>query len=482
MIFADNKRYHTLNHYYQQTFGEKVFKVSLNGGFTCPNIDGTVGIGGCIFCSSKGSGDFAGNAGDDLLEQFNQTKSTLHKKWPEGKYIPYFQANTNTYAPVEKLEKIYNEVLNFDDVVGLSLATRPDAISDDALNLLDKLSKQTYLTVELGLQSIHDETLKLINRGHDFACFHAMQAKLRERKINVVVHIINGLPYESKEMMLETAAYLHKINPHGVKIHMLHILKNTALYEQEKFHLLSREEYVDIVCDQLEMLRNTTVIHRITGDADFSQLIQPEWIKKKFCVMNEIDKELRKRRTYQGFRTNILNKARQLLEINMDKNDLVIDATIGNGNDTLFLCNLAHRGHVFGFDIQQIAIEKTDALLQENNKSNYTLHHASHDLMSDYLAEYSGKISAAIFNLGYLPNGDKSITTKTETTIKAIKSALSLLKENGIILIVAYPHEEGKSEAAEIMKLAENGVKIETFRNTEHENSPHLIVLRVKSK
>jgi len=307
----DNKRYHTLNNFYKQSFGGKVFKVSLNGGFTCPNIDGTVGVGGCIYCSSKGSRDFAGDKNDDLLTQFNKTKVLLDKKWPGGKYIAYFQANTNTYAPVERLKKLYDEALNIDNVIGLSISTRPDAISDDVLSYLEELNKKTFLTVEMGLQSIHDETLKLINRGHDLECFHNMYVKLRERNINVVAHIINGLPFETKEMMLGTARYLSKTNVQGVKIHMLHILKDAALadfYEKDPFHILTREEYVDIVCDQLEILRDDIVIHRITGDADFSQLIEPQWIKKKFCVINEIDKELRRRKTYQGFNCLAMEK------------------------------------------------------------------------------------------------------------------------------------------------------------------------------
>jgi len=305
----DNKRYLTLNNFYKQTFGGKVFKVSLNGNFTCPNIDGTIGVGGCIFCSGKGSGDFAGDKEDDLLTQFNKTKVLLDKKWPNSKYIAYFQANTNTYAPVEQLRKLYFKALTIDNVIGLSLSTRPDSISDETLDLLEELSHRTYLTVELGLQSIYAQTLKLINRGHDLECFRKMYTKLRERNINVVTHIINGLPGETKEMMLDTVRFLSEISKPqdgstvGVKIHMLHILTDARLaefYEKEKFHILTREEYVDIVCDQLELLRDNIVVHRVTGDADFDTLIEPEWIKKKLCVINEIDKELKRRNSYQG--------------------------------------------------------------------------------------------------------------------------------------------------------------------------------------
>ena len=221
----DNKRYYTLNCFYKKKFNTKVCKISLNAGFSCPNIDGTVGTGGCIFCSGLGSGDFAGDKNLDLISQFNQIKSIMSKKWPDTKYIGYFQANTNTYADVNTLKKYYETILNIKDVIGLSIATRPDAISDEVLDYLDDLNKRTYLTIELGLQSIHDETLKLINRGHNLNCFLKCYNKLKKRGINVVVHIINGLPYETKEMMIDTVKYLNNLNIDGIKIHMLHVLR-----------------------------------------------------------------------------------------------------------------------------------------------------------------------------------------------------------------------------------------------------------------
>lgn len=299
----DNKRYHTLNYFYQHKFKNKVFKVSLNAGLSCPNIDGKKGTGGCIYCSNSGSGEFAGNINDSLSKQFDTIKNILLNKWSNAKYIGYFQAHTNTYAPVEKLKSMYEEILKKDNVIGLSIATRPDAISNECLNYLAELNKKTYLTIELGLQTIHEKTSKLINRCHNLECFEKMVQKLRNKNINVVVHIINGLPYESKQDMIETIKYLNKLDIQGIKIHMLSILKNTQLekiYEQEKFHILSKEEYIDIVITQLEYLRKEIVIHRITGDPKVEDLIEPHWLEKKFIVLNDIDKEMVKRNTYQG--------------------------------------------------------------------------------------------------------------------------------------------------------------------------------------
>lgn len=299
----DNKRYHTLNYFYKNKFGEKVFKISLNGNFSCPNFKNG---NGCIFCS-HGSGDFAGNKEDDLVTQFYNIKEMMEKKWPDGKFIGYFQANTNTYAPLDVLKEKYETVLNLPNVIGLSIATRSDAISDECLDYLEELNKRIYLTIELGLQSIHDKTLKLINRGHDLKNFEDCVKKLQARNINVIVHIINGLPYETKEMMLETVRYLNKLKINGIKIHMLHVVKDTPLatmYEQEKFHILTKEEYIDIVCDQLELLNENIVIHRITGDPTKEDLITPDWLLKKFCVLNDIDKEMKRRNSYQGKKTS----------------------------------------------------------------------------------------------------------------------------------------------------------------------------------
>lgn len=298
-----NKRYHTLDYFYKNKFHSKVFKVSLNAGFSCPNIDGTVGYGGCIYCSKTGSGEFAGNKEDSLKKQFNTVKEKMLKKWPNAKYIGYFQARTNTYAEVDTLKRLYETVLSFDNVIGLSIATRPDAISEECLDYLKELNEKTYLTIELGLQSTKEKTAKLINRCHSLESFENMVKKLRQNNINIVVHIINGLPYETKEDMLNTVKYLNNLDIQGIKIHMLSILKDTPLeelYQREHFKILSKEEYIDIVIEQLELLRPEIVIHRITGDPKVEDLIEPKWLIKKFCVLNDIDKEMVKRDTYQG--------------------------------------------------------------------------------------------------------------------------------------------------------------------------------------
>jgi len=298
--FSDNnKRYHTLDYYYKNKFNEKIIKISLNAGFSCPHIN----TGGCIYCSKSGSGEYAGNIKDDLVTQFYKQKEILNKKWPKGKYIGYFQARTNTFAPVNILKQKYEQILALDDVIGLSIATRPDSINEECLNYLDELNKRTFLTIELGLQTIHEETSKFINRGHDLKCFEDCVKRLREKNINIVVHIMNGLPFETKEMMIETVKYLNKLDIQGIKIHMLCILKNTELeniYNKEKFKLLTKEEYVELVCEQLKYLRKDIVIHRLCADPKIDDLIEPNWVIKKFTVMNDIDKYMNKHDIIQG--------------------------------------------------------------------------------------------------------------------------------------------------------------------------------------
>ena len=297
----DNKRYHTLNYFYKHKFGKKVFKVSLNMGLGCPNkVHGT----GCIFCSNS-SGDFAGNPHDNIVTQFETIKNMMERKWNDAYYIGYFQAGTNTYAPLEVLKKNYEAILTQKNVVGLSIATRSDAISEDVMDYLEELNQRTFLTIELGLQSIHEKSLTFIRRGHTLENFTECVRELKRRGISVAVHIINGLPHETKEDMVETVKYLNDLHIDGIKIHMLHILKDTRLalyYIKHPFHVLTKEEYIDIVVTQLTYLDPKIVIHRITGDPKKEDLIAPDWLLKKFCVLNDIDKEMKKRDVTQGCR------------------------------------------------------------------------------------------------------------------------------------------------------------------------------------
>lgn len=301
----DNKRYHTWNYHLQQKFGGKVFKVSLNAGFTCPNIDGSKGVGGCIYCSSAGSGDFAGNPAEDIVSQFESVKAQMHKKWPKAKYIPYFQAHTNTYASVDVLRERFEPVLALPDVVGLSVATRADALPDDVVEYLYELSQRTYLVVELGLQSVFDKTGEMINRCHTYAEFLEGYNKLKKKGINTCVHLIMGLPGETHEMMMESVKKTAQLTPHAIKLHLLHVLKNTRLaemYEKGEFKVLTRDEYVDIIVDALELIPEDIIIQRLTGDGGKDSLIAPLWSLKKFCVLNEIDKEMVRRNCMQGCR------------------------------------------------------------------------------------------------------------------------------------------------------------------------------------
>ena len=301
--FDKNKRYHTWNYYLRQTFGEKIFKVSLNAGFTCPNVDGTLGYGGCIYCSREGSGDFAGNPNDNLRKQFDEIKDMMLKKWPNAKYIGYFQAFTNTYAPLEVLKERYETVLGFEDVIGLSISTRPDCLPDDVVDYLAELNERTNLWVELGLQTIHDETSDIINRGHTYQDFLDGFKKLKDRNIKTVVHIINGLPGEDKEMMMQTAKAVADMGADGIKIHLLHIIKDTPLRDflnNGQIVPMEQEEYINLVCDQLEILPEEMVIHRLTGDGKRDELLAPLWSLKKWEVLNRIDDEMKRRGTFQG--------------------------------------------------------------------------------------------------------------------------------------------------------------------------------------
>ncbi|MBC8570360.1 TIGR01212 family radical SAM protein [Zongyangia hominis] len=299
----DNKRYHTFSYALKQRFGRKVCKVSLNAGLSCPNIDGTRGRGGCTYCSSAGSGEFGGDPALPLELQFEQVRRMLSKKWPDCAYLPYFQAHTNTYAPLPRLQELYERALALPGAVGLSISTRPDCIDEEIADYLGALCRRTYLTVELGLQTIHDDTARRINRCHTYAEFLEGFRLLEERGVPVVVHLIDGLPGENRDRMLETARAMAELPLYGVKLHLLHVLRGTPLareYEAGGFRLLERDEYVDIVCSQLELFPATFVMGRLTGDGAPDDLIGPLWSRKKLVVLNEIDKELVRRDSFQG--------------------------------------------------------------------------------------------------------------------------------------------------------------------------------------
>lgn len=298
-----NKRYYTWNMHLKEHFGEKIIKIPIDGGFDCPNRDGKVASGGCTFCSQRGSGDFAGLRKDDLVTQFNTIKEKMHKKWKQGKYIGYFQAFSNTYAPVEELREKFEVILEQEGVVGLSIATRPDCLPDDVVEYLAELNERTYLWVELGLQTVHEKTAELINRAHDFQCYKDGVNKLRKHNIRVCTHIIDGLPQETPEMMLGTAKEVAKLDVQGIKIHLLHLLKKTAMvkqYEKGLLEFLDFDSYVKLVCDQLEILPPEMMIHRLTGDGPPELMIGPMWSLNKWQVLNEIDAELARRNSYQG--------------------------------------------------------------------------------------------------------------------------------------------------------------------------------------
>lgn len=299
------KRYHTLNDHFRTVFGEKVIKVSLDAGLSCPNRDGTLSYGGCIFCSEKGSGDFAGQRGLEIKEQFEQVRTRTIKKWPQAKYIAYFQSFSATYGPADYLEKLYREALRVGDVVGISVSTRPDCLSNEILDVLDELNKETYLWVELGLQSVHDHTLAWLNRGHDFQCFLEGVQRLRQRNIRVCAHIILGIPGETREEMLQTARTIAKLPIQGVKIHSLHILRGTKLaelYSQGGLALLTMDDYIRLVADILEILPPELIIHRLMGDGPLEDVIGPEWTRRKWEVLNGIDREMEQRNSRQGIK------------------------------------------------------------------------------------------------------------------------------------------------------------------------------------
>lgn len=307
-LMNDEKHYVTLNNYLKSVYSKKVFKVSLNGDFSCPNRDGKISLNGCIFCSEKGSGDFAGEKSLPIKEQFYNIVKMMENKWNDGYYIAYFQANTNTYDTLENLKKRYEEIIKdgvlLDDKIKiLSIATRPDCLNEEIVSYLSEINKVIPVWIELGFQTMHHKTAILINRGYFNDTFVDAVGLLNKYNITTIVHIINGLPGETYNDMIETAKFLNNLPIHGVKIHMLHIMKNTPLekyYADTKFDVLSLEEYVKIVVNQLRYLNDNIIIHRVTGDSPKDLLIEPLWTLKKFVVINEIDKYMRANKIYQG--------------------------------------------------------------------------------------------------------------------------------------------------------------------------------------
>lgn len=300
---CDEKRYYSLDYYLKQTYGEKLYKIALDGGMTCPNRDGTLGARGCIFCSAGGSGDFAGDRRTSITEQIEAGKAQSIRKHNGSSYIAYFQAYTNTYAPVSYLRSVFTEAINHPDIRILSIATRPDCLNDDVLALLAELNKKKPVWVELGLQTIHEETAQFIRRGYKLPVFEDALRKLRKIGITVIVHTILCLPGESREMMLDTIRYLNTQDIQGIKLQLLHILKHTDLadyYEKHPFHLPSREEYYELLGMCICNLRPDIVIHRLTGDGPRKLLVAPLWTGNKRQVLNGMQRYFKEQNIWQG--------------------------------------------------------------------------------------------------------------------------------------------------------------------------------------
>ena len=301
MMYGE-KRFNSVNYHLKNLFGSKVIKISIDAGLTCPNRDGTLSSDGCIFCGGSGSGDYA-FSGRSITEQFNLYRESIKKKWPDAKYIPYFQAYTNTYAPIDRLRCMYNEAINIEGVVGISIATRPDCLGSDVLALLEEISQRVMLFVELGFQSSKPETVKLINRCYENAVFDKAVKDLKAIGANVICHVILGLPGENKEDMMRSVSHGVNAGIDGIKLHELFIVKDTTLarmYEKGMFKTLEFDEYVDLVVSALEILPRDIAVHRLTGDAPREQLIAPLYSIRKFHILNAIDKVLEERKTYQS--------------------------------------------------------------------------------------------------------------------------------------------------------------------------------------
>ena len=299
----NEKRYHTFNYYLKTKYNCKVSKVILDAGFTCPNRDGSKGFGGCTFCSEKGSGDSNIDIGDELIKQYNANKAIMDNKWPNGLYIPYFQSFSNTYGPLEKIKNMLSPFIKMDEVCEIAIATRCDCLQDETIKYLDSLTSIKPIWLEIGLQTSNDKTGILVNRQYTFSDFKNALEKLSKTNIKVCVHIMNGLPYESKQDMLQTIEDIKNMKFDAIKIHMLHILKNTVLgneYQKQPFDLISRDEYIELVVKQLELLKPEVIIQRLTGDPMVEDLLGPNWVTNKTTILNDIGKLMRKLDTYQG--------------------------------------------------------------------------------------------------------------------------------------------------------------------------------------
>lgn len=299
----NEKRYHTFNYYLKTKYNCKVSKVILDAGFTCPNRDGSKGYGGCIFCSEKGSGDSNIALQESLIKQYEENKKVMDNKWPNGLYIPYFQSFSNTYGPLEKIKNMLEPFIHMDEVCEISIATRCDCLENDVIEYLNLLTDIKPIWLELGLQTSNDKTGEYLNRGYNFSDFKDALDRLSKTNIKVCIHVLNGLPHETIDDMLNTVKDIKDLKFDAIKIHMLHVLKNTVLgkqYINEPFNIISREEYIELVVKQLELLRPEVVVERLTGDPIKQDLLAPDWVLNKTTILNDIDKLMRKLDTYQG--------------------------------------------------------------------------------------------------------------------------------------------------------------------------------------
>lgn len=301
----NEKRYHTFNYYLKTKYNAKVSKIMLDAGFSCPNRDGFKAIGGCIFCSANGSGDSNPKLRESLISQYENNKKIMDRKWPNKYYIPYFQSYSNTYGPLKKIKEMIEPFLPMEEVKEISIATRCDCLEDDVVEYLDSITNKKTIWIELGLQTSNDVTGSILNRQYTFKDFQSAIEKLSKTNIKVCVHIINGLPYETKDNMLKTIKDINHLKFDAIKIHMLHIIRNTKLaemYNKKPFAVLGRDDYIDIVVKQLELLKPEIIIERLTGDPIKEDLIEPLWVLNKTTILNDIDKLMRKNNTYQGIK------------------------------------------------------------------------------------------------------------------------------------------------------------------------------------